>query len=311
MAKVVDAFKEAGETAGVATAGIIGSSFDTAHGITKGVGKAATSATYVAANTLEGVNKVTENLSDTAAGFTARNKLAQKDKTDVYEVKSASDAATEKARIKLDTQRKINEIERKQAEDEIKQKEKMETFKKKKVMSDQEQGENDNQLALGFYYGFKTSKSPYDAGTMSSLYFSLDKNWYYYFYPTYFIDGNGDFHEITLPEKSINDGPREKKIKVKDNNKDIYIEFIRTAGNYWGDMIVPRITDDSGVIIPIKNLEFAKGWYYIIKTGGRRRGTNKRINRKNNKKTNKKTNRRTNKRRKTNRRRRTIRRRRY
>jgi hypothetical protein len=290
MAKVVDAFKEAGETAGVATAGIIGTSFSTASDLTKGVGKAATSATYVAANTLEGVNKVTENLSDTAAGFTARNKLYQDAETDVYGVKSASNAATEKKRIELDTQRKIDELARKAAEDAIKQKEKMATLDKQKILSDQEQAENDNQLALGYYYGFKSDSSPYEAGSIKSYGYRTDKTWYEYYYPTAFIDDNGDFHEIILPEKNINDGRREKKMKVYDNrdNKDIYIEFVREAGKIYGDLMVPKITDAvTGIKIPIKTLKTAKGYYYILKTGGKKRKTNKKANRRTNKKTNK------------------------
>ena len=253
--------------------------------------KTAESAANLLAHTTTGLSNVSENLRDTSRGYTDRNKLYQKTETDVYEVKSASDAETNKIRIQ-------NELEQKKIKAEIDQERKIAALSKQKTLSKQEQDENHDKVDISYYYGFKTDANPYEAGkSASNIYFSFDKTWYFYFYPTYFIDNKGEFHEITLPTKGIDGGRREKKIIVHDNttNTNIFIDFVRTAGRLYGDSIVPKITDvDTGVEIPIKKLQFAKGWCYILKmVGGKKRRTIRRSIRKTNKRrSNKKTNRR-------------------
>ena len=297
-----DAAKKFGKRAATSTLNIGSTLLHTADRVTGSVGDALHAATATGVNVLKTANATTKYLNTSAEGWAERNITNQENKTGVYKVQSASDAATEKARIELDTQRKIDEIKQKQIKADIDQERKIAALSKQKTLSKQEQDENQGKVDIGYYYGFKSDTSPYDAGkSASSIYFSFDKSWYYYYYPIYFIDDKGEFHEITLPPKGIDGGNREKKILVHDNtaNTDIFIDFVRTAGKIYGDLMVPKITDVvSGVEIPIKKIEFAKGWCYILKmVGGIRRKTNRR--------TNKKTNRRTNKRR------RTIRRRRY
>jgi hypothetical protein len=296
--EISDAAKKFGKTAITGTLGIGTTAIKTAQGIGEGLGETGVAVTHVAKHTVKGISNVTENLSDTAKGYTDRNKMYQDAETDVYGVKSTSDAETNKIRIQ-------NELEQKKIKAEIDQERKIAALSKQKTLSKQEQDENHDKVDISYYYGFKTDDSPYEAGkTASSVYFSFDKTWYFYFYPTYFIDDKGEFHEITLPPKGIDGGRREKKIIVHDNtaNTDIFIDFVRTAGKIYGDLMVPKITDVvSGVEIPIKKLQFAKGWCYILKmVGGKRRKSNKQTirrrktnkRRSNRRKTNKKTNRR-------------------
>ena len=110
MAKVGKAFGVAAETAGVATADIIGATFSTASGITKGVGKTAESAVNLVAHTTTGLSNVSENLSDTAAGYTARNKITQNSDTKIHSSIKNARTITEQKRIENELEQKKNKV---------------------------------------------------------------------------------------------------------------------------------------------------------------------------------------------------------
>lgn len=254
------------------TAQILG---NTTTGVTENVGQAATSATGIAANTLQTFETVSGRISNSTEEMAKRRAEIEKSKT----AKQQGKTKEEIAQIEADT-----EVMLKQIDDEFNQKklvmEKeqemlLERLNTKYDLAGLAQKENEDKIAECYYYGFKREYSPYEPGkNKTSIYYSYDKAWYYSYVPMSFVSDSGQFIVFEFSKKPLGEIRQEILEGVdKNTGKELMLKFeLQQKKGYI------RNTQQITPVVEIEGnkesgkLYFKKVWFFEKKesVGGRR-----------------------------------------